>query len=334
MDNQLVSIIVPCYNGEKFVDRCINSIYIQNYSPIELVIVDDGSTDQSKTKILKWETPLREKGIELSYVYQGNTGVGGAINTGLKCAKGEYISLLDIDDEYLPDCIIERVHYLDEHPGMGCVITNGYVKNGESKYLFSDELSKINKSEVFDKLILGDFYNWAGSYMVRAKPLKEYYKFHEFYCSRNGQNLQILLPTIKNSGVGILDVPHMIYHKQPNSLSSSKTGKMEKSIKNANDYYAIRIHMIQELLSDEDKEYYITEAQYGLWRSILNIAVDSQNKKLSNEAYSALINTKLISLDDRIRYFSLNSRFNYYLFRAIRKLKNTIGKLLSKNYTN
>ncbi len=325
MERKLVSIIVPCYNGEKFVDRCFRSICIQDYSPIELVIIDDGSTDRSKEVIMEWEQPLKNNGIRLSYAYQNNKGLGGAIKTGIENAKGEYITLLDIDDEFLPGCISDRVSYLEKHPEIGCVITNGYIKNGNDKHLFSDRLNKIDRTEIFDKLIIGDLFNWAGSYMVRSNPLKGYYNNHDYFCSRNGQNLQILLPVINKMEVGILDVPHMIYNKQPSSLSNSSTDKMEKSIQNLNDYYDIRMHMIKELITEDKKAGYIRLAQYGLWKSILNVAIEFQNKNLAKEAYSSLIETKMLSLDDRIKYYSLKSKSKYYVLRAMRKLKNTIN---------
>lgn len=59
--NKTVSIIVPCFNGERFVDRCLHSIEIQDYPYIEVVVVNDGSTDQSESKILKWKEKLESK---------------------------------------------------------------------------------------------------------------------------------------------------------------------------------------------------------------------------------------------------------------------------------
>lgn len=319
--NKLVSIIVPCYNGERFVDRCIQSIYIQDYCPIELIIVDDGSTDSSKKTIFEWDLPLKEKGITLKYIYQENRGLGGAIKTGLENAQGEYISLLDIDDEYLPDCVKDRVSFLDNHSETGCVITNGYVENKGATHLFSQQLNEINKSRIIVDLIRGDLFNWAGSYMVRSHPVKEFYTVHEYYCSRNGQNLQILLPVIYKEGAEILDIPHMIYHKQVSSLSSTDQNRMEKSIKNANDYYDIRMHVINDLFDEQDRERYTKEAEYGLWRNILMISIEYRNNDLSKEAYTHLRHLNILSLDDRINYYSLNSDIRYYLFRLLRKIK-------------
>ena len=123
--NKIVSIIVPCFNGERFVDRCLHSIEIQNYPYIEIVVVNDGSTDQSENKILEWKKVLKNKGIQLIYIKQKNQGLGSAINTGLKYVSGSYLSLLDIDDEYLQNALAERVEFLERHEDIDVVRSNG-----------------------------------------------------------------------------------------------------------------------------------------------------------------------------------------------------------------
>ena len=89
--NKKVSIIIPCFNGERFIDRCLHSIEIQNYPHIEVVVVNDGSIDQSESKILEWKEVLENKKISLIYIKQKNQGIGSAINTGLKYISGEYL---------------------------------------------------------------------------------------------------------------------------------------------------------------------------------------------------------------------------------------------------
>lgn len=101
-----ISIIVPCFNSESTIDRCIDSIYSQDGDfQIELIVVNDGSTDLSEKRIQKWIPLFRDKGYELKYIKQENQGPGGAINTGLKYVSGEYLSLLDAED-----CFFTRLH--------------------------------------------------------------------------------------------------------------------------------------------------------------------------------------------------------------------------------
>ena len=69
MAQPLISVIVPCYNGERFIDQSIESVYLQDYTPIELIVVDDGSTDRSAERIQAWKERFAQKGDTLKYLY-------------------------------------------------------------------------------------------------------------------------------------------------------------------------------------------------------------------------------------------------------------------------
>lgn len=86
----LVSIIVPVYNGERFLDTALNSVLAQTYRPIEIIVIDDGSTDHT-AKVAQSHEQVR-------YAYQTNGGIGEALNHGITLATGDYFSFLDADD--------------------------------------------------------------------------------------------------------------------------------------------------------------------------------------------------------------------------------------------
>ncbi len=88
--NSLVSVVVACYNGEKYIHRCLSSIKNQTYSNIEIIFVDDGSTDNSKLIVDEFE--------DIKYVYKNNGGISSARNEGIKHATGDYIIHIDCDD--------------------------------------------------------------------------------------------------------------------------------------------------------------------------------------------------------------------------------------------
>lgn len=161
MDN-LVSIIIPCYNGEKFIDTSIESVFIQDYSPIELIVVDDESTDGSAERILAWQSKFAEKGSNLKYVYQKNRGLGGAIDTGLKHVTGAYLTLLDADDVYLPGAIRKKAEFLDAHPDYAGVRNNGWRVSGENRHLFITDPAEKTITDLFAALSFGKTNNWAG----------------------------------------------------------------------------------------------------------------------------------------------------------------------------
>lgn len=98
--NDKVSVIIPVYNAETYLKECLQSIVNQTYYNIEVLMIDDGSTDQSK-KIMKH---FQEK-YHFRYIYQDNQGVSSARNTGLESAKGDYIMFVDADDKINPNYI-------------------------------------------------------------------------------------------------------------------------------------------------------------------------------------------------------------------------------------
>ena len=90
----LVSVIIPMYNAEKFIDKCITHLVHQTYKNLEIIIVDDGSTDNSVAECEKW----KETDNRIKIVRQENTGPAAASNTGLDAAQGEWIHFHDHDD--------------------------------------------------------------------------------------------------------------------------------------------------------------------------------------------------------------------------------------------
>lgn len=97
-EHTLVSIIIPVYNRAGLVNYTLNSAYEQTYRPIELVIINDGSKDQSEEVILNWKREKEDSTFNVQYILQENKGAPAARNLGLKCATGEYIQFLDSDD--------------------------------------------------------------------------------------------------------------------------------------------------------------------------------------------------------------------------------------------
>ena len=96
----LVSIITPCFNGEKLIFRLLDSVLKQDYQQIEMIVVDDGSMDKSKDVILSYVDKFTNRGYKLCYLYQNNSGQASAINKALPLVKGEFIAWPDCDDYY------------------------------------------------------------------------------------------------------------------------------------------------------------------------------------------------------------------------------------------
>lgn len=114
-----VSVIVPVYNGEAFLSEAIRSIQKQNYEELEIIIVDDGSTDDTAQIVANLGSNTR-------YVYQSNSGAAVARNTGLKMAQGSIIGFLDADDLWTENKLDIQLQHLVENPSVEIVL--GYAK--------------------------------------------------------------------------------------------------------------------------------------------------------------------------------------------------------------
>ena len=100
-----ISVIIPVYNTEKYLKRCLDSVIAQEYKDLELVIINDGSTDNSEQLINEYKTKYPEL---ISYYNKENTGVADTRNFGIKKAKGEYIMFLDSDD-YIDTALLKNL---------------------------------------------------------------------------------------------------------------------------------------------------------------------------------------------------------------------------------
>jgi glycosyltransferase involved in cell wall biosynthesis len=105
----LVSVIIPNYNHTRFIPNAIQSVLAQDYPNYEIIVVDDGSTDDSRDVVARF-------GEKVRYIWQENQGLAGARNTGIRAAAGELIGLLDADDEWQSDYLGQMVALAEKHP--------------------------------------------------------------------------------------------------------------------------------------------------------------------------------------------------------------------------
>ncbi|MGC8947353.1 MAG: glycosyltransferase [Anaerolineae bacterium] len=123
-----VSVIIPCYNQGRFLADAIKSVLEQDYPDKEIIVVDDGSTDETRTVAAGF-------GNLIKYLKQPNRGAASARNAGIRLAEGEYIAFLDADDICLPGRLSLEARVLDQRPGVGLVATDAYLIDGSGKIL-------------------------------------------------------------------------------------------------------------------------------------------------------------------------------------------------------
>jgi glycosyltransferase involved in cell wall biosynthesis len=194
-----LSVIVPTYNRASFLSGCVQSLRESGVDGLEIVIVDDGSTDDTRAVI---------EGLQpgLTYVYQENKMLGGARNTGIRVARGRYVAYLDSDDYWLPGVPSRVLNLLDRHPELGAVFADAKMGNQQDGYqswfamagrsefqnLPRTELEPgltVPDSEAFYRLMLKRNAIFTGAIVLRRDAVLAHGMFDESVSSsRSGTN--------------------------------------------------------------------------------------------------------------------------------------------------
>lgn len=324
----MVSIIICCYNATSFIDRCFNSLLSQTYKHLEIILVDDGSTDRSYEIASSYKQHFEVQGMKLVLLKQNNQGAGYAAAHGLLHATGDYIICFDIDDYLYPESISKMRNFLVENPEFSVVRTNGYktkeFNNLNTAQLFITEESEKKNTNIFRNLMLGTTNNWAGSYMVRASVLWTRYPTHKILASRYGQNLQILAVATYKNKTGFIDEPLMQYINNPYSFTN-KHQTFEDSIKLYNEFEKIRFDILNYLqINDNSLKLKIKELYY---RIKMNICISFNKKKEFFQYYNKLKEIHGLSFEDKLNYAIINKDLiSKYFYLLIIKLNNWLHK--------
>lgn len=149
-----VSVIVPNYNGAKYIEEAIRSLLSQTYSNIEIIIVDDYSSDDSVSIVQEIINKNKDRNITL-HINTKNEGPSKARNIGVDLSNGEYIAFLDADDKYANNKIEVQVKYLLENPNVDIVYTDLLLidKTGEETGMISSIITKENEIEFLVKML-------------------------------------------------------------------------------------------------------------------------------------------------------------------------------------
>lgn len=195
-----ISVVIPMYNSERTIERALNSVINQTYQGIiEIIIINDGSKDNSLKIVNKYKDNLKKENIDIVIINKENGGVSSARNIGLKKANGEYIALLDSDDEWLEKKlkiqmdVLKNNKYIDF---LGCERNNELtripLKNKQK--LFKVELRDLlikmfpqTSTAIFKREILKDIgyydekqkYAEDGNYWLRICAKKNFYMLEE-----------------------------------------------------------------------------------------------------------------------------------------------------------
>lgn len=261
--DEIVSVIIPCYNCSNTVERAINSVISQKYRPLEVIVVNDGSTDNTHDLIQNIFCNIIDEKVYVKYVRQENMGLGGAINTGLKYVTGDYLVWIDSDDELLANSIYLRVEYLRSHPEIACVTSDAYIVSETNWDVpigkVSDGIKNNSDKNQFEHLLHRKSIFCCGCHMLRTSLLWKVNPYREIYPARHGQNWQMLLPVFYKYKRGFLDIPLYKYGVSATNMTAelNKLPAMSK-IQREMEYKDIvfnTIDSIPQMPNNEKKKY-------------------------------------------------------------------------------
>ncbi len=168
MSRELVSVMMPAFNAEKYVGEAIKSLLVQSYPNWELIVVDDGSTDETASVVTGFNDP------RIKLVQQLNGGESAARNTALKHMRGEYVAFLDADDVYLPHHLGLAVEYLVENSYLDGAYTDGYYCDSSLRMIktLSSRRRGPYQGDVFAEAVRGsDLFGPPVSIVLRRRPI-------------------------------------------------------------------------------------------------------------------------------------------------------------------
>lgn len=226
MSSLKVSIVVPVYNKAPYMRRALDSIAAQTFSDFEVIVVDDGSTDDGPSIVAKYDDS------RVRLVRQPNAGPGAARNTGIEQAPGEFIAFLDADDEWLPTYLEESLRQLEESGESVAAISSGYIeypfglskekmwrKRGLSEGVYR-VAPETNPWLVVSMLA----YMSPCSTVARAEVIRKWGGFYERDKCLYAEDAFLWLKFILNEKVAFSLKPLVIFHREASGLSKNLNG--------------------------------------------------------------------------------------------------------------
>lgn len=287
MIKPLVSVVIPTYNRDKYINETIESVLAQTYPNIEIIVIDDGSTDNTKEVVAQYVPKIQ-------YVWQKNSERGASRNHGLRLAKGEFISFLDSDDLWLPDKIEEDINFFRKNPSVGLVYTDALQVDAKGNYLKLLKPQKYN-GKVTEKLLEDNFVPMA-THLIRTELAKNIGGFREERQLSGSEDWEfwVRLSTVTDFAY-LPRATTKIRTHEANTMSNPSG--MERSMN-----YAIDIMAQSNYLTSEQKKLLNKSRAYVLLINAINYCSSQETKKVVSSLKKAFVYNPKILLDARFGY--------------------------------
>ncbi len=325
----LVSIIIPVYNLEDYIENCLNKLINQTYRELEIICVDDGSFDSSSSVIKS----LIEKDNRIKYIRQKNSGVSAARNKGLEAATGKYVMFVDGDDylhrravevfvsaiensDFDIVCAPEKATSSTDEPD--CDVSDFSIVKSDSKGLFSYQYGSVLGKSVWSKIIKADL----------AKSVK----FNSEFINGEDANYMVRL-LVSGAESAVINKPLYYYFTRENSCVTSRFNKKKFSI-------TLSFDDLCDFLKDKNDGYLITYCLQYLFQTIcynrtMAIGTEAEayvlkeSKRIGNKWIKTFIKCK--DIDIKIRAAFALFYYSRHIYELARMIQDPTMKDFYKN---
>lgn len=209
--NPLVSIVLPVYNGKEYLREAIDSMLDQTFTDFELIIINDGSSDESADIIAAYSDP------RIHFFQQENQGLAATLNRGIALARGHYIARQDQDDVSLPDRLANQVRFLEGNPEHGLVGTWAVIWEGETPTERLHRHPQDNLRLKFDLLFDNPFVH--SSVMIRKSVVEEVGGYSTDRDRQPPEDYELWSRVARRSKVANIPETLHVYREMPQSMS-------------------------------------------------------------------------------------------------------------------
>lgn len=323
MDQQLISVIVAAYNVEKYLDRCVESIVQQSYPHLEIILIDDGSTDRTGNICDMWS----EKDSRVKVLHKKNGGISDVRNTGIRAAQGRWIGFVDGDDYILPtmyeDLYVHRVE-------CGMVVC-GYETEKDGKRTPCPAIDAIMTSREAVKLYLNNelqchyygSFTYFGSYSCNKLYDRKLFTNVSYPKGKKYEDMYIILDLLYAAEkIRFIPTCEYIYIQNSNSITHEKNIihesilAREKQKEQLLEYWGISEPQIDKLIACE---YFLVLFRFSL------LSNDEQKQELKNAA-QAWNNLQRLGYS----YFPIKMKAKLFLFMYFPRLARILRNIFHR----
>ena len=332
MNNPVISVIVPVYNVEKYLKKCIQSIIDQTYKNLEIILVDDGSSDNSG----KICDEFAQKDNRIKVIHKTNGGLSDARNAGLDIMSGEWVSFVDSDD-FVSSYYIENLHYLVNKYDVDIAITSFVRFYNENTKLSSSKISNQevllhNPDEAVKNMLYGKYYSvsaWSKMYK------KDLFYNKRFTKGKIYEDFELMpITTSQSKKVAFCNVIDYFYYCRQNSITKSDFSKKNmqgyEALDSLDRYFSNNLS-IKNVLKDIRALSPLTDLpKIKIFSDNEKVLFDEVSKNINKKRLFILLFNKNINLKLKIKiiFFICFGCHAYAKFERMR-LKRRINKMIN-----